>query len=111
MRFAYLHSASPTEMVTIHKPLERMHDGIWLGLQHSRRNASVPVTHLKFRVEFYRHMPWDVLGLGEEGAPEIEVHVPAGGEAAFTATVRIPADMPVGFYEGAILVSDRRRCA
>lgn len=106
MRFAYLHSASPTEMVTIHKPLERMHDGIWLGLQHSRRNASVPVTHLKFRVEFYRHMPWDVLGLGEEGAPEIEVHVPAGGEAAFTATVRIPADMPVGFYEGAILVSD-----
>ena len=80
VRFAYLHSTSPTEMVTIQTPLERMHNGVWLGLQHTRTQAAVPTTHLKFRVEFYEHMPWDVLSIGGSVAEDV-VTVPAGGSA------------------------------
>lgn len=113
VRFAYLHSASPTEMVTIQQPLERMHDGIWLGLQHNMAQATVPVTHLKFRIEFYQHMPWDVLSIGAGplspagvAADEMTLTVPGGGSAEFTAFIDLPADMAVGFYEGAILLTD-----
>ena len=110
VRFAYLHSASPTEMVTIQTPLERMHDGVWLGLQHYRAQAEVPVTHLKVRIEFYEHMPWDVMSVGAApvgtAADEMTINVPAGGSADVSVTMTIPADMPIGFYEGAILVTD-----
>jgi len=100
VRFAYLHSYSNNRAVYVQNPLGRMHDGVFLGLQHAGTDARVPVSHLKVRVEYYQHQAWDWLTTSTSS-----VTVPAGGEATFDATVNVPASAGYGVYDGAIMVS------
>lgn len=100
MRFGYGYSRGTSSEQRVMLPLERMHDGIFVGLSHRSRSATVPVTHFKIQLNFYKeaNFPW----LTTDAA----VTVPAGGEATFTAKMAVPALANVGLYEATIRLSD-----
>jgi uncharacterized repeat protein (TIGR01451 family) len=101
-RFGYNRPTANSNELTVQDPLNRMHDGMFIGLRHLFTTAGANVTtHLKYRIEFYKKadVPWlstDVSSLV----------VPAGGTATFQGTVNLPGDMPPGDYEAAIEVTD-----
>ncbi|MBU1879435.1 MAG: hypothetical protein KJ734_10840, partial [Chloroflexi bacterium] len=101
-RFGYNRPTANSNELTVQDPLNRMHDGMFIGLRHLFTGLGATVTtHLQYRVEFYKKadVPWlstDVTNL----------NVPAGGTATFQGTVNVPADMPAGDYEAAIEVTD-----
>ena len=100
MRFGYGYDRGATSQQRVKMPLERKHSGIFLGLSHRSKSATVPVTHLKIQLNFYRtqDMPW----LTTPAA----LMVPAGGAATFDATMVVPATANVGLYEATIRLSD-----
>ena len=38
----------------VKKPLERMQNGVFVGLLHRDRSAAIPATHLKLQINFYK---------------------------------------------------------
>lgn len=100
LRFGYGYDTGTTMEQRVKMPLERMHDGIFVGISHRTRSATVPVTHLKIKLNFYKHMdfPWLT-------APA-SVTVPAGGSATFEATVAVPALANIGLYEASLRLND-----
>ena len=108
VRFAYGRSSHVGGMVAVQRPLERMHNGVFLGLIHRQRTPSVPSTNLTLKIEFYRHMPWSWLTIGAGGATSVKLTVPAHGEIQFQAILRVPDTADVGFYNGSILITDER---
>jgi 2',3'-cyclic-nucleotide 2'-phosphodiesterase (5'-nucleotidase family) len=101
VRFAHNGNDNTVKEVRVQRPLERMHDGILIGVIHDAATPAVPTTTLHFRLEFYQHSDWGMLSLSDSS-----LTVPAGGAATFDATVNVPADTAIGLYEGAILVDD-----
>lgn len=80
-------------------PLERVHDGLLIGLQHADVGDDIPTTRIRLRAVFYRHTPWSPLTLDPA-----TVVVPARGSARVTARMQVPAAQAPGAYEGAIRV-------
>ena len=101
VRFSHNGNDDTIKEVRVQRPLERMHDGILVGLIHDAKSEAVPTTTLDFKLEFYQHSDWGMLSLGDS-----TITVPAGGSETFEATVSVPADTAIGIYEGAILVDD-----
>ena len=101
VRFAYHRPGATTLQVSVRDPLERMADGLFIGLQHQTRTEQQPTTDMVFQIDFYEYADWDWLTLSDS-----EVTIPANGYATFTATISVPADVPYGGYEGAIFVED-----
>ncbi len=100
LRFGYGYDTGTTMETRVKLPLERMHDGIFVGISHRTRSATVPITHLKIRLNFYKHMDFAWLT-----APA-SVTVPAGGSATFEATVAVPALANLGLYEASLRLDD-----
>ena len=100
-RFAYHRPGSNRNEMWIHDPLERMIDGIFIGLRHHPGSTYTGTTTLKYHVDFYKKE--DLSWLMESDAT---LDVPPGDEATFVATVAVPADMEPGDYEAAIEVLD-----
>lgn len=100
VRFSYGYGQHTYRQVSVKDPLARWKDGIYLGLQHRNRTASVPVSHLTLRVTFYKKSAWNWLSFN---APDVTVY--PNSNAVFTGTVNVPADTPYGLYEGAIEVN------
>jgi len=100
VRFSYGYGLHTYRQVSVKDPLARWKDGIFLGLQHRNRTASVPVSHLTIRVTFYKKTAWGWVTL-----PATQVTVNPASTATFQATINVPADTPYGLYEGAIEVS------
>ncbi len=100
MRFVYGYNTGTSNQARVKMPLERKHDGIFLGLSHRTRSTTVPVTHMKIQLNFYKAMdfPWLT-------APT-SVTVPAGGMATFEATMAVPALANVGLYQAALRLND-----
>lgn len=88
---------------SVHHPRERWSDGLYISLWHSVRNAEVPNTHVRFRLDFYAYQDWDLLSLSDD-----VVTVPAGGTVDVGATLTLPADVPSGGYQGAIFADYAR---
>jgi len=92
------HSAARNNWhVSVHHPIERWADGIYLGLTHSGRNVAVPSTAITVRYDFYKYQPWQAVTLGQS-----TVTIPARGEAIVDATLTVPAGAPPGAWQGAI---------
>jgi len=100
IRFGYGYNTGDAVQQRVKKPLERMHDGIFLGIRHRAKSAMVPITHLKFQLNFYKmmDMPWLTT--------DTSVTVPAGGQATFRATMTVPPLAGVGMYNAAIRIDD-----
>jgi hypothetical protein len=96
IRFTYDKNVGTSQELRVQRPLERMHDGIWLGLQHSQTDQAVPESHFQVRLEFYRHEIWDWIDV-----PAV-VQIGAGGSADFEASMTVPADARFGVHQGAL---------
>ena len=60
---------------------------------HPERSPSIPVTHFKFRIDFYKNVDWRW------------VRRRGRAKGSFTAKIRVPNGTPTGMYQGAIVVS------
>ncbi|MFQ5340603.1 MAG: S8 family serine peptidase [Anaerolineae bacterium] len=100
IRFTYGYNRGTALQARVKQPLERMHDGIFISLRHRNASEDIPVTHMKFQVNFYEHSAWDWLTLSTGS-----VTAPAEGTATFDATVDVPANAPIGVYNGAIIAA------
>ncbi len=101
IRFTYGYNYGDSKQARVKMPLERMHDGIFLGLRHRAKSDKVPVSHLKFQVNFYKSAPCQIATINPTS-----VTVPAGGTATFQATVSTPSTIPLGVYDFKIIADD-----
>jgi hypothetical protein len=115
-RFDMAYSINDNFALSIHHPLQRWKDGMYLALFHRQSNcnyaggtcaafrpATVPTTNLKIRLDFYQYQDWPWLGLSKS-----TLSVPAKGEATFDATMTVPGNAPLGFYQGAVFADYAR---
>lgn len=104
MRFSYGYNMGTALQTRVKKPLERKHDGIFLGLLHRDRAISgqqiVPITNAKIQLNFYKTADFGWL------TTDSSVTVPAGGMATFNATMSVPALAGIGMYNGFIRLND-----
>lgn len=98
-RFGYNRPTGNVLEMWVQKPLERMHDGLFIGLQQYPAYEN-PVD-VSFEVEYYQFVDHPYLTTDVSS-----LVVPALGSATFTATIDTPADLAPGFYEAAIKVYD-----
>ena len=101
MRFTYHNNFANTHEVRVQTPLDRMHDGVFLGLQHTARATGSGVTTVHVELSFYSRadMPW----LDEAST---SVDLAAGESADIAVTADVPADTAVGIYEGEYRIDD-----
>ncbi len=101
-RFGYNRPAGNVYEMWVHDPLERMHDGLFIGLRHLyNANAVNITTTLRYRIDFYKKT--DVAWL-ETSTNQLTV--PAGDVATFVVTATVPTDMPAGEYQAGIYIAD-----
>jgi hypothetical protein len=100
-RYGYGYDRGTALQQRVKKPLERKHNGIFIGLSHRSNSALVPITHIKIQLNFYKFadFPW-------LSTDVTSVTVPAGGTATFNATMTVPALTGVGLYQGFIRLND-----
>jgi hypothetical protein len=77
----------------VRNPADRASDGIFLGLQHSARNAAIPVTDFQVQIDFYENVDWPWLNT-----------VPTA--TGFDATIAVPSGTPYGMYAGGIVLTN-----
>ncbi len=94
-------NSANTLQLRVQKPLQRMHDGLWLGLVHRVRSATQPRTDLQVKYTYYKWVDWPWLTTSATS-----LAVPPSSTINFTATMAIPADTGLGLYQGAIWVED-----
>ncbi|MGI8587203.1 MAG: S-layer homology domain-containing protein [Chloroflexia bacterium] len=96
-RFLYSYPKGNSLDEYIERPLERVHDGLMIGLQHADSVPLIPSTQIKLRATFYKHSPWPLVTTAGG-----TLTVPAHGSSGFSATASVPSNQPPGAYEGAI---------
>lgn len=97
-RFSHSFNYANTFEISVHHPLERWSDGIYLGLSHTERSPALTETVVSYRLDSYAYQPWNTVHLSDD-----RVTVPANGEATFTAMFHTPADATSGVWQGAIV--------
>ncbi len=93
-RFFYHRPGANTLMGFVHNPAQRMADGVYIGFQHSTKNAAIDRTHFNIEIDYYKNVDWSWLT------------TPATATGSFNATFTVPAGTPAGMYEGAIVASN-----
>src|SRR3989454_1102349 len=85
---------------TIHNAPIRTHDGLLFGVRlFGTGLGGLP---MRAKIEFFQKVDWNWLSLS---APQVTV--PANGTATFSATMVVPANAPVGTFEGQITLRGR----
>jgi hypothetical protein len=100
VRFDYSNNYGPATQVSVQQPLERMHDGIFIGLQHRGARADVPQTAMTLGLDFYQQQDFSWLDIDSTLA------VAPHSDARIKASVHVPGDAPAGIYEGAVWLND-----
>jgi uncharacterized repeat protein (TIGR01451 family) len=99
VRLNRAYDESHYQILTAGDPLNRVHDGLMLGIRHSVRSASVPTTTLTVRVTLYRQADWGALDTSGFGGSVV-----LSGGGVVTAAVPFVAPTDYGVYQGAIQV-------
>ena len=99
-RLMYAYPKHTTWEGYVANPRSRMHDGLWIGLQHDVRDEYFPDTQVRLRATFYKRAPWPLGSVSPA-----TVTIPAHGSAQVTARVDVPASAAPGTREGALLIS------
>ncbi len=89
--------------VSVHHPLERWSNGLYLSMAHLARAPGVTETHITTRLDYYGYQDWPALALSQN-----RVTVPAKGEATVDVTLSVPADAAYGGWQGAIFADYAR---
>ncbi len=103
MRFSQESSFRNNWHVSVHHPLERWADGIYIGVSHVGRTEEMTVTAVNMRVDFYDYTEWEWLEV-----PSDPVVVPAGDSVEIDVSMMIPEDAAFGGHQGAIFVDYAR---
>ena len=98
-RFGYNRPTGNVLEMWVQKPLERMHDGLFIGLQQYPAYSNP--ADVSFEVDYYDFVDHPYLSTNVSS-----LVVPANDSATFTATINTPTDLAPGFYEAAIKVYD-----
>lgn len=93
VRFMYHRAGANSLMSFVRDPADRMADGLFLGLQHTARNAGIPVTDFDIQIDWYENSDWSWIS------------TPANASGSFDATINVPADAPYGMYSGAVVLT------
>lgn len=96
VRFMYHRAGSNALMSFLRDPHDRMDDGLFLGLQHSKKDPAHPVTDFEVQIDWYENTDWSW------------VDTPSSASGSFTASIDVPADAPYGMYSGAIVLERGR---
>lgn len=101
MRYTYHNSFANAHEVRVQQPLDRMHDGVFLGLQHNARDEVEGVTTVSVELSFWsrENMPW-------LSASTTSVGLSPGASMNLGVTANVPAGTPVGVYEGEYRIDD-----
>jgi hypothetical protein len=100
MRYDYSRPFSNNGRMTIQRPHDRHHDGIFLSMQHRQARMDVPQTTFLLGMDFYQNTDFPWLTSSDS------VTVAAGDSVPFEARVEVPGDAPPGEYEGHLLFDD-----
>ena len=100
VRFSYGYNTGPTQQARVAN-LDRIADGMLVGLRHRDQVGSVPQTDLTIEVSYWQRVPWTMITV-----PSGPFIVPAGGTLPVGGTINVPASTPLGMYEGAIIADD-----
>ncbi len=101
MRFNYSNSIGVAQEVRVRRPIDRAHDGVYLGAQLARRDGR-PV-HVTFEVSFWDRADWPWLTVTGPGT------VAGGSKGAARARLDVPAGTGLGVYEGEVRLDDGTR--
>ena len=93
-RFFYHRPGANTLMGFVGHPAQRMHDGVFLGFQHSAKAPAIDQTHFTVQIEYYKNVDWSWVTETQ----------PVGGH--FNASINVPAGTPYGMYDGALVASN-----
>src|SRR5262249_8108046 len=95
VRYMYHRPGANALTVMVRDPAHRGADGLFLGLQHTMRNPTIPVTHFTIRVDFYENQPW----------PWVSAPATATVGSSLNATLTVPPGTPYGMYQGAVVLT------
>lgn len=84
----------------VHDPYERIHDGLLVGIFHTRTTGMVPVTNVNVRVDTYDLMDCDWLSVSPT-----TLNIPPGGTSTFQVTASFPSDARLGMYQAFVLLN------
>jgi len=101
MRFTYANNFANSHQVRVQNPSSRMLDGVYLGLQHSTRTTEDPTVSVSIVIEFWSQVDHPWLSAGDNS-----FSLGAGSSMQLPVTVNIPADAPLGAYEGEYRIND-----
>jgi hypothetical protein len=99
-RYDYARPYANSAQLTLQRPQDRHHDGVFLGMFHRAALVDEPTTTFNLGLDFYQNQDFPWLQAQES------VEVPAGGTVPFSASVSVPGDAAPGVYEGHIVVND-----
>lgn len=129
MRFNADQSDRNNFAVSVHHPLQRWADGMYVALWHSdpasavgfalnkatgaastdgrqtgelAATATVTPTHVVLRLDYYAYRPWDAVEVPAEAT------IPAGGHVDIDVRFTVPGDAAPGALQGAIFVDHSR---
>lgn len=100
VRTEYANNRANNLQVTVQQPQNRMHDGLFIGLQHSQARTDVPQTPMIVGMDFYDRvdMPWLEVQTTEQ-------LVGAQSSGYVTVKANVPGDAETGLYEAAVKVA------
>ncbi|UCD92179.1 MAG: S8 family serine peptidase, partial [Methanobacteriota archaeon] len=93
-RFVDSYQAANRLEARVHNPYDRIHDGLLIGIFHTRTTASLPVTNVNVRVDTY-----DLADCSWLSVSPTSLSISPGGTSTFQATANLPMDIDVGMYE------------
>ncbi|HSQ22297.1 MAG TPA: S8 family serine peptidase, partial [Coriobacteriia bacterium] len=96
MRFTYHNNFANTHELRVQTPKERMHDGIFLGLQWATRATGAEETQILVDIALWNRIDCDWLDAEFSGV------IGSGEQIARTVTLDVPADAPVGIHEAQV---------
>lgn len=86
--------------VSVRRPMERIHDGLFLGLHHALKGSAIPTTQIKVQLEFYRQVKWDWINV-----PARPLSIATGGKARILVKLQAPNNAPPGIYAGSVVIA------
>ena len=98
-RFTIGYNTGTSVEATVHDPITRSHDGLLVRIYRARGTANVQVNVV---AEFYQRVPWSWLSF-PSGSSFV---VSSGGTQSFDVRITVPADAPLGLYEGSFIIDD-----
>lgn len=99
LRFNNAAQAANRYEARVRDPYDRIHDGLLVGVFHTTRTASVPITSVNVRVDTYELLDCSWLSVSPT-----TLNIPAGGTTTFQADVNFPLDAGLGMYQAFVLL-------